>query len=94
MYTAQILAIVKDAIGIKSTARDTYISVIIEGVVKELEDEKGILLDLSNGNHLLFVVDYVVWKFSNKEANVMPRHLQFKLHNLAIHDKAEPEVVI
>lgn len=94
MDTAQILVIVKDALGIKSTARDPYISVIIEGVIKELEDEKGIALDLSNGNHLLFVVDYVVWKFSNKEANGMPRHLQFKLHNLSIHDKVEPEVII
>lgn len=93
MDTAQILGIVKDALGIKHTARDTYIRTIIEGVVKELEGEKGIVLEITNGNHLLFIVDYSVWKYLNRGADAMPRHLQFRLHNLIIHNTPTQEVV-
>ena len=80
-----VLQLVKEVLGIKSTIRDGYITAIIEGVIKELEDEKGLTLNCDNAYHLLFVVDYVAWSYKNKDGIGMPRHLQFRLHNLILH---------
>ena len=57
MNTDTILALTKARLGISSTVRDSYITAIINSVIKELEDEKGIVLDLDNTNHLM-LVDY------------------------------------
>ena len=85
MNTATILELVKARLGISSYIRDTYLLAIIESIITELEDEKGILLDSENANHLMFVVDYSTWRYQSKdEAGGMPRHLQFRLHNLVI----------
>ena len=86
MDTAAILGLVKARLGISSATRDTYLTAIIEGVVKELEDEKELVLDGANSYHLIFVVDYVTWRYQSRDSNSgMPRHLQFRLHNLIIH---------
>lgn len=86
MDTTIILQLVKERLGIRTTVRDTYLTAIIEGVVKELEDEKGLVLNSANTYHLLFIVDYVAWRYESKDSSGdMPRHLQFRLHNLMIH---------
>ena len=80
-----VLQLVKENLGIKADVRDKYLNAIIKGVVKELEDEKGLILNGVNDYHLLFVVDYVSWCYQNKDHAGMPRHLQYRLHNLIIH---------
>ena len=81
-----ILGLVKAKLGISTTIRDTYLQAIIDGVIKELEDEKGLVLDSTNSYHLLFIVDYATWRYESKDKEgAMPRHLQFRLHNLVIH---------
>ncbi|QOR34439.1 hypothetical protein IMX26_13200 [Clostridium sp. 'deep sea'] len=86
MNEAQILTLVKAGLSISTTVRDTYLQAIISGVVKELEDEKGLVLDSANPYHLMFIVDYSIWRYKNKDSHIsMPRHLQFRLHNLIIH---------
>jgi hypothetical protein len=81
-----ILELVKERIGIRSSVRDVYLTAIIEGVIGELKDEKGIAIDEDNSYHLLFIVDYVTWRYQNRDSEgAMPRHLQFRLHNLIIH---------
>lgn len=86
MDATQILQLVKDRLGISSTIRDTYITAIINGVAKELEDEKGLVLDSANPYHLIFIVDYVTWRYQSRDsAEAMPRHLQYRLHNLYLH---------
>ena len=80
------LGLIKARLGITSTVRDTYLTAIINGVVKELEDEKGLVLDGANPYHLMFVVDFVTWRYQNRDTmETMPRHLQFRLHNMMIH---------
>ncbi|NOW86772.1 hypothetical protein B0H39_004653 [Clostridium beijerinckii] len=81
-----VLQLVKENLGIRTDVRDRYLNVIIKGVIKELEDEKGLALDGSNDYHLLFVVDYIAWSYRNKDGAAMPRHLQFRLHNMIIHN--------
>jgi len=91
MDTATVLALVKDRIGITATVRDTYLTAIVDGVIKELEDEKGLALDGANPYHLMFVVDYATWRYQSRDSDAgLPRHLQFRLHNLMIHAHPPP----
>jgi hypothetical protein len=86
MDTATVLSLVKARLGISSEVRDTYLTAIIDGIVKELTDEKGLSLDGDNPYHLMFVVDFATWRYQNRDTmEAMPRHLQFRLHNLMIH---------
>ncbi len=86
MEVSTILELVKAKLGISGTVRNTYLTAIIDGVVKELEDEKGLVLDSANPYHLIFIVDYVTWRYQNRDSdNGIPRHLQYRLHNLMIH---------
>ncbi len=81
------LELVKQRICISTTVRDTYLAAIIDSVVAELEDEKGIALSGDNSNHLLFVCDYATWRYQSRdESGAMPRHLQFRMHNLLLHN--------
>jgi len=92
--TTTIVSLVKERLGIRTTVRDTYLTAIVDGVLKELEDEKGLTLDGANPYHLLFVCDYATWRYQsvgNTETAftgqplTMPRHLQYRLHNLIVH---------
>jgi hypothetical protein len=86
MDASTMVALVKERLGIKTAVRDTYLTAIIEGTIKELEDEKGLVLDGTNPYHLMFVVDFATWRYQSRdESGAMPRHLQFRLHNLMIH---------
>ena len=92
MDTNTILQLVKERLGIRTNVRDAYLAAIVEGVVKELEDEKGLVLDDTNPYHLMFVVDYSTWRYQNRDSEgAMPRHLQFRLHNLMIHAAKESD---
>lgn len=94
MDTSTVLDLVKARLGISSTVRDTYLTAIIEGVITELEDAQGLVLDDANPYHLMFVVDYSTWRYESvrEPGNApagrvllsMPRHLQFRLHNLIV----------
>src|SRR5690606_24824750 len=100
MDASTVLELVKARLGITTNIRDNYIKAIIEGVIKELEDEKGLALDDANPYHLMFVVDYSTWRYqsvnttqttSTSSPLAMPRHLQFRLHNLMIHAAKESD---
>lgn len=87
------LNLVKERLGIRSSFRDTYLIAIVDSVIKEMEQEKGLDLDGSNPYHLMFVVDYAEWRYSNKGSKEgMPRHLQFRLHNLMIKNVGVSDV--
>jgi len=86
MDITNVLQLVKARIGITTAVRDSYLTAIIEGIIKELTDEKGLVLDGDNPYHLMFVVDFATWRYQNRDTmEAMPRHLQFRLHNLMIH---------
>lgn len=86
MDVERVLELVKARIGLTSTVRDDYLLAIIQGVINELEDEKGLSLDGDSPYHLMFVVDYATWRYMNRDSTgAMPRHLQYRLHNLIVH---------
>jgi len=100
MDVAQVLELVKARLGITTAVRDVYLTAIIAGVIDELEKEKGIQLDSGNAHHLMFVVDYATWRYQSVgdgttaytgQPMSMPRHLQYRLHNLIIAAGGEPE---
>ncbi|RBP89394.1 hypothetical protein DFO70_11141 [Cytobacillus firmus] len=87
MDTDLILSLVKARLGITSAVRDQYLTAIINGIITELTDEKGIVLNQDNANHLMFCVDYSTWRYMSRDSEgALPRHLQFRLHNLIIHN--------
>lgn len=82
----KVLPLVKARLGITATVRDTYLTAIIDGVIGELEQVQGLSLDSDNPFLLMFVVDLATWRYENKgQMDGMPRHLQFRLHNLIIN---------
>lgn len=86
MDTATILELVKARLGISTNVRDAYLVAIIEAVIKELEDEKGIMLEVDNKNHIMFIVDYSVWRYKSRDnTGALPEHLHFRLRNLYVH---------
>ncbi len=80
------LTLIKSRVGLSSQVRDTYLTAILNGVLSELEKVQGLLLDMDNPHHLMFAVDLATWRYQNRDQHgAMPRHLQFRLHNLMIH---------
>lgn len=93
MNTATILDLVKARIGISTEVRDTYLIAIIDGIIEELEAEKGIELKADNDNHVMFVVDYAVWRYMSRDSTgAMPRHLHWRLRNLYLNSGGKENV--
>lgn len=81
----QALELTKARLGISTPVRDVYIEEVIKGVLDELEKVQGLSLNPDSPHHLMFVVDYASWRYLNRDVpDGMPRHLQFRLHNLMV----------
>lgn len=76
------LGLLKANLGISGNARDPYLQSILDAVTDELQGEKGI--DLMSQTAEMFLVDYSAWRFRNRGEGVMPRNLQYRLHNLMV----------
>lgn len=79
------LTLSKAQIGITSDVRDVYLTAIIKGVVQELETIQGIVLDLTNSVHLMYVVDLSVYRYENRNETALPINLYRRLNNLIIN---------
>ena len=80
----KILNLVKATLGYKSSVRDELLKVIVKSVVDELEIQKRIKVDYNNAEHLMFVVDYSVFRYENKGGGTIPRNLEYRLRNLMV----------
>ena len=80
----KILGLVKATLGYKSAVRDELLKAIIKSIVDELEIQKRITLKYDNAEHLMFIVDYAVFRYENKGAGTLPRNLEYRLRNLII----------
>ena len=67
--------------------RKEYLLSIIDSVISELESEQGIIIDNNDDLHIMFIVDYSAWRYRSRGEGVMPRNLQFRLHNLVLSMK-------
>ena len=80
----KILGLVKATLGYKSSVRDELLKVIVKSVVDELEIQKRITLKYDNSEHLMFIVDYAVFRYENKGGGTIPRNLEYRLRNLMV----------
>ena len=80
----KILGLVKATLGYKSAVRDELLKVIVKSVIDELEIQKRITLKYDNAEHLMFIVDYAVFRYENKGAGTLPRNLEYRLRNLMV----------
>ena len=83
----QILELLKVNLGIMTDKRNEYLLSIIDSVISELESEQGIIIDNNDDLHIMFIVDFSAWRNRSRGEGVMPRNLQFRLHNLVLSMK-------
>lgn len=83
-FKGQILEILKAKRGIKSTVRDAVFEPIIKSIIYELEHTQGVTIDVENQSLLLFIADYADYRYDNRDSPAMPRHLQWRMHNLLL----------
>ncbi|MFI3630206.1 hypothetical protein VBH82_02190 [Enterococcus hirae] len=83
----QILELLKVNLGIMTDKRNEYLLSIIDSVISELESEQGIIIDNNDDLHIMFIVGYSAWRYRSRGEGVMPRNLQFRLHNLVLSMK-------
>ncbi len=80
------LKLVKTQLGISTQTRDDYIEAVLKGTVNELKEIQGLNLDIENPQHLMFLVDYTVWRYNSKDEEIgMPERLHWRLRNLMVH---------
>jgi len=85
-FRTEALTLVKARIGISSSVRDGLLMATLSAVIEELENK----LSLSSASHLMFVVDLTTWRYQSVSEKAlsgslpMPRHLQYRLHNLIL----------
>ena len=80
----KILNLVKATLGYKSAVRDELLKVIIKSIIDELEIQKRISIKYDNSEHIMFVVDYSVFRYENKGGGTIPRNLEYRLRNLMV----------
>ncbi|HEM5363725.1 TPA: hypothetical protein U1407_001126 [Streptococcus suis] len=81
----QLLELLKLKLGISTTLRDKPLEKILEAVISELSQTFGVELDSKRADHEMFVVDFAAYRY---EGGVdLPRHLQWRLHNLQVSSK-------
>lgn len=81
------LTLTKAKLGISSEVRDVYLTAIISGVVQELKSVQGIPIVLTNAVHLMYVVDFSVYRYENRDDASLPINLMRRLHNLIITNR-------
>lgn len=87
MEQTQILALLKAKLGISGTFRDEYLTHLILSVQDEIKKQKKIKLDTNRYDHMDFLIDYSAFRYDNRDNNIlMPKHLQYRLHNLLIEN--------
>jgi hypothetical protein len=87
MNNGQLLELLKLKLGISTTLRDKPLEKIIDAVISELGENLGVVLDLKRADHEMFVVDFAVYRYEG--GMDMPRHLQWRLHNLQVSSKGK-----
>ena len=90
MNKGRLLELLKLKLGISTTLRDKPLEKIIDAVISELGENLGVVLDPERADHEMFVVDFAAYRY---EGGVdMPRHLQWRLHNLQVSSKGKVDV--
>ena len=87
MHETQLLEILKAKLGISGTFRDEYLKHLLKSVTEEIKKQKNIKLKTERYDHMDFLIDYAAFRYDNRDNNIlMPKHLQYRLHNLLLEN--------
>lgn len=89
---SDILNLVKAVLGYRTDVRDVLLFRIIDSVVDELEEVKGVPFDFGNNEIVMYVVDMAVFRYQNLGGGTMPRNLDYRLKNLIVKYRKVGEV--
>ena len=87
MDEGQLLELLKLKFGISTDLRDKPLKKIISSVITELTENLGVDLVSDRADHEMFVVDFAAYRYEG--GLDMPRHLQWRLHNLQVSSKGK-----
>lgn len=93
-YLAQVLALVKARLNrlAADTSIDDYLTARIRGAFEELNGN-GISIDETSTADLMLLVDFVVWRYSNRDkADSMPEWLRAEKRERWLRDQKAGEV--
>jgi hypothetical protein len=81
---ATCLELLKLDLGITHNLRDVYFNKLLTSSQNEVE-RTGIVLDFSEGDDQLLLVDYAAWSYRKRQENVpLSRNLQIRINNRVI----------
>ena len=91
MTDEQILTMLKSNLSMMTSAQDNYLGFLINSSKKNLA-ETGITLDLNESDDVNLVVMHAAYLFRKRAEDnpVMPRMLQFAIHNRLMSEKMKP----
>jgi hypothetical protein len=91
MTDVEIQGMLKQNLGIMHDAQDNYLTFLINSAKKNIQ-ETGITLDLDEADDVNLVIMYAAYLFRKRAEDnpVMPRMLQFALHNRLFSEKMKP----
>ncbi|MGT2951592.1 hypothetical protein BU202_08220 [Streptococcus cuniculi] len=92
MDNYKLLELLKLKLGISTDLRDKFLKSLLSAVESEIENVLGITLDNNRTDHTHFIVDYAYHRYTNRESASIPRHLQWRMHNLALEAKEDEHV--
>ena len=87
MDEGQLLELLKLKLGISTDLRNKPLMKIISSVITELTENLGVDLVSDRADHEMFVVDFAAYRYEGGAD--MPRHLQWRLHNLQVSSKGK-----
>ena len=86
-----VLSLLKMDLGITHTMRDAYFIVLIESVIKEI-NQKGITLNINSPDDQILISDYAAWVYRKRQENVpLAQNIQQRLRNRILKERAAPD---
>lgn len=86
MTAEQLMELLKLKLGIRSDVQDVRLEHLIQAIIEELTEEKGIAISMDNPRHTSFITDYAEYRYKNVTEE-MPRYLLHRLHNMYLKDR-------
>lgn len=79
-----ILQLLKSRLGISTESKDAILYAIVDGILDECENVRGIQLEEKRYSYILLVLDWATWAYNHPDGGIMPRSIQFRIHNRMI----------
>ena len=79
-----ILQLLKSRLGISTESKDAILYAIIDGILDECENVRGNQLEEKRYSDILLVLDWATWTYNHPDGGIIPRSIQFRIHNLMV----------